>query len=267
MSTDLLVWTTQGTLCRVNVTAQSYATEIVRLIGSVTGSATAAVAAAGELFAECVRADGVIHAFGTGHSQAVALEIAGRAGGLIPTNRISLADLVIAGGEDASVLDDPMLEREAVVAGRLFDLVPRQPQDLFVIASNSGVNGSIVEMAHLVTSAGHKLVGITSLEHSRQAAPKHASGKRLLDFADVTLDTGAPYGDSILTLPDGSTACAVSSVTAAVLVQMVVADAIGRLLAGGVTPPVYVSSNVPGGHERNLELEALYAGRIRRMAY
>jgi uncharacterized phosphosugar-binding protein len=34
-----------------------------------------------------------------------------------------------------------------------------------------------------------------------------------------------------------------------------------------VTPPVYISSNVPGGHDRNLGLEALYAGRIRRMAY
>jgi uncharacterized phosphosugar-binding protein len=31
-------------------------------------------------------------------------------------------------------------------------------------------------------------------------------------------------------------------------------------------PPVYVSNNVPGGHERNLELEARYAGRIRRTA-
>ncbi|HEV2784077.1 MAG TPA: SIS domain-containing protein [Actinophytocola sp.] len=251
----------------MNVTAQTYATEIIRRLGTVTESARAGVEAAGDLFAECVRADGVIHAFGTGHSQAVALEIAGRAGGLIPTNRISLADLVIAGGEDPSVLDDPMLERDADVAGRLFDLTTRRPQDLFVIASNSGVNGSVVEMAHLATSAGHKLVGITSLEHSRQAQPKHASGKRLLDFADVTLDTGAPYGDAILTLPDGSTACAISSVTAAVLVQMVVAEAVRRLLAAGIAPPVYVSSNVPGGHERNLKLEALYAGRIRRMAY
>src|SRR5205823_73224 len=119
----------------------------------------------------------------------------------------------------------PMLERQADVSARLFKLVTRQPQDIFVIASNSGVNGSIVEMAQLATSAGHKLIGITSLAHTRQAEPKHVSGKRLLDLADVTLDTGAPYGDAILTLPDESTACAVSSVTASVLVQMVIAEA------------------------------------------
>ncbi len=252
---------------RVNVTADTYATEIMRLLGSVTESSRSAVDAAAELFADCVRADGVIQAFGTGHSQAVALEIAGRAGGLIPTNRIALADLVILGGADPGVLDDPMLERNSDVVAKLFELAAPESQDLFVIASNSGVNGSVVEMAQLATSAGHKLVAITSLDHTRQAKPQHTSGKRLLDFADVTLDTGAPYGDSILSLPDGSTACAVSSVTAAVLVQMVVAEAVRRLLDDGVTPPVYISSNVPGGHDRNLGLEKKYAGRIRRMAY
>jgi uncharacterized phosphosugar-binding protein len=252
---------------RVNVTADTYATEITRILGGVIESSRPAIDAAADLFAECVRSDGVVHAFGTGHSQAAALEIAGRAGGFIPTNRISLADLVIIGGEDPSVLDDPMLERNSEVAPRLFELAAPRQQDLFVIASNSGVNGAVVEMAHLATSSGHKLIGITSLDHTRQARPQHGSGKRLMDLADVTLDTGAPYGDAILSLPDGTTACAVSSVTAAVLVQMVVAETVRRLVTDGITPPVYISSNVPGGHERNLGLEKLYEGRIRRMAY
>jgi uncharacterized phosphosugar-binding protein len=64
----------------VNVSAQTYATQILRLLGELTVSSLPAVEAAADLFAECVRADGVIHAFGTGHSQATALEIAGRAG-------------------------------------------------------------------------------------------------------------------------------------------------------------------------------------------
>jgi uncharacterized phosphosugar-binding protein len=251
---------------RVNVSAQTYATQILRLLGELTVSSLPAVEAAADLFAECVRADGVIHAFGTGHSQATALEIAGRAGGLIPTNRISLSDLVIVGGQDPGVLADPMLERQAHVAAPLFELAAPRPGDLFVIASNSGVNGAVVEMARLATSAGHKLVAITSLAHSRAAAPQHESGKRLLDLADVTLDTAAPYGDAILEMPDGATACAVSSITASVLVQMVVAEAVRRMLADGIAPPVYVSSNVPGGHDRNLGLEKNYAGRIRRMA-
>lgn len=233
----------------------------------VAESSLPAVRAAADLFAGCVRADGVIHAFGTGHSAATAMEIAGRAGGIVATNRISLVDLVTLGGADPALLSDPLLERRADIAPALYAAAAPHPQDLFVIASNSGVNGSVVELAHLVTAAGHRLIAVTSLTHSRRAEPLHESGKRLADLADVTLDNGAPYGDALAAMPDGTAVCAVSTMTASLLVQMVVAEAVQALTDAGATPPVYVSSNVPGGHQRNLDLEGHYAGRVRRMAY
>jgi len=249
-----------------SIGASSSAAELLRRLTSVASSSAAQVSAAARLFASCVAADGVIQAFGTGHSQGTALEVAGRAGGLIPTNRIALSDLVQFGGEDPSVLADPMLERRGDVAARLYDLASPSPQDLFVIASSSGVNAAVVEMAHVVTGHGHKLIAITSLEHSTRVEPRHDSGKRLSDLADVTLDNGAPFGDTLLELPDGTSAGAVSSLSAALLVQMVVAESVRLMLESGTTPPVYVSNNVPGGHDRNLKLEAHYAGRIRRTA-
>lgn len=236
------------------------------LLSHLNRVAATDVGPAAELLAASLRADGVVQAFGTGHSQATALEIAGRAGGLVPTNRIALSDLVQFGGEDPAVLADPMLERRGDVASRLYELAAPSPQDVFVIASSSGVNASVVEMAHVVTSAGHKLVAITSLEHSSRVEARHESGKRLSDLADVTLDNGAPFGDTLLPLPDGTHVGGVSSLTAGLLVQMLVAETVRLLLESGVTPPVYVSNNVPGGHERNLKLEALYEGRIRRTA-
>ena len=51
--------------------------------------------AAVDLLTRAVEAGGVIQAFGTGHSEAFAMEIAGRAGGLIPTNKIALRDIVL----------------------------------------------------------------------------------------------------------------------------------------------------------------------------
>jgi uncharacterized phosphosugar-binding protein len=248
------------------VSAENSATELLRLLGAVASSSQEAVSAAATLFAECVLGDGVIQAFGTGHSQGTALEIAGRAGGMVPTNRIALSDLVQFGGEDPSVLADPMLERRADVSGRLYSLASPQPQDLFVIASSSGVNSSVVEMAHVVKDAGHKLVAITSVQHSTRVPAKHPSGKRLADLADVTLDNGAPFGDTLLAMPDGTAAGAASSLTAGLLVQMVVAESVRLLLERGATPPVYVSNNVPGGYERNQQFEAKYEGRIRRTA-
>ncbi|MDX3854596.1 SIS domain-containing protein [Streptomyces sp. AK02-01A] len=222
------------------------------------------VAAAARLFADCVAADGVIHAFGTGHSQATALEIAGRAGGLIPTSRIGLSDLVLRGGEDRSVLADPLLERRPGLAGRLYELAAPRPQDLFVIISNSGVNNSVVDMALTAREKGHRLVALTSLEHTRSVPALHPSGKRLADLADAVLDNRAPAGDALLPLPGGGALCGVSTITSALLVQMVVAESVALLIAEGHEAPVYVSANLPGGFERNAVLEARYEGRLHR---
>jgi uncharacterized phosphosugar-binding protein len=226
-----------------------------------------AVGAAGRLVADCVGADGVIHGFGTGHSQATVLELVGRAGGLIPTNRIGLTDLVLRGGEDRAILDDPLLERAPGLARRLYDLAGPRPQDLFLIVSNSGVNNSIVDMALHVKEAGHRLIALTSLTHTRAVPALHPSGQHLADVADAVLDNCAPAGDALLPLPDGGALCGVSTITSALLVQMVVAEAVGLLTAEGKNPPVYISANLPGGHERNAVLEARYAGRLHRNGF
>jgi uncharacterized phosphosugar-binding protein len=123
----------------------------------------------------------VVQAFGCGHSEALAMEIAGRAGGLVPTNRIALRDIVHYGGEDVTRLADPLLERDPTVAHALYALAPIKPDDFFVVASNSGVNGVVVEFALLVKERGHTLIGITSLTHSTAVPPRHPSGRRLAD--------------------------------------------------------------------------------------
>ncbi|MGW4794487.1 sugar isomerase, partial [Nonomuraea sp. NPDC004297] len=93
---------------------------------------------------------------------------------------------------------------------------------------------------------------------------RHPSGGKLLDLADVVLDNGAPYGDAILDLPGGGGYGAVSTITSALLAQMVVTEAVDELIALGDTPPIYLSVNVTGGDEHNKALESRYAGRIRR---
>src|SRR6266545_8292025 len=142
------------------VSAGAYLAALGPLIESVAAQHDG-IAAAAELIAASVRSDGVVQAFGSGHSEALAMEIAGRAGGLVPTNRISLRDVVIFGGEPPAVLGDGHLERDPSIAHRLYDLARPSPADVFVIGSNSGVNGSIVEFAQLVKRLGHRLIAIT----------------------------------------------------------------------------------------------------------
>ncbi|NUT34443.1 MAG: SIS domain-containing protein [Hamadaea sp.] len=246
--------------------AQAYLDMIVTTVSRVGGAQLDAVRQAAKLMTACLDRGGVVQAFGCGHSEALAMEIAGRAGGLVPTNRLALRDLVFYGGEPREILEDPLLERRPGVAARLYELAPVGPHDVFVIASNSGVNGVVVELALLVKERGHSLIALTSLEHTARSTPGHASGKRLADLADVVLDNGAPFGDAAIGLPGGGAIGAVSSVTAATLAQMVVAEVVRAQLDAGQTPPVYLSANIPGGHEHNLTEEARYAGRIRRTA-
>ncbi|MER6523648.1 SIS domain-containing protein [Streptomyces sp. NPDC001508] len=250
----------------MSINQHAYVAELMKTLAQVTSCQSAAVEKAADLIAESITAGGVLQAFGSGHSEALAMEVSGRAGGLVPTNRLALRDIVLYGGEPADALHATNLERTPEVAHRIYALAPVQPGDVFVIASNSGVNGVVVELARLVKERGHGLIAITSMEHTRRMNSRHPSGQRLYEIADVALDNGAPYGDAVLALPGGGAVCAASSVTAAALAQMVVAEVVDRLIRAGQTPPVYLSSNIPDGDEHNDRLEALYAGRIRRGA-
>lgn len=248
------------------VSAQSYVHTLTPILAAVTELIDGPIQPAADLMTASLRANGVIQAFGSGHSEALAMEIAGRAGGLIATNRIALRDLVLLGGESPELLRSAELERDPKYSRKLYELSAARPGDLFVIASNSGVNGSIVELAQLVKQRGHRLIAITSFTQTAGVDSRHPSGTKLVDHADVALDNGAPYGDAVLPLPGGGSVCAVSSITGALVAQLIGAEVVRRLTEAGETPPVYLSANVPGGDEHNNVLEARYAGRIRRMA-
>lgn len=250
-----------------DVTATFLVEVVTRLDRLAEGANADAFEAAGKLIVAALDAGGVVQAFGTGHSEAFAMEIAGRAGGLIPTNRIALRDVVLFGERDVSELAGATLERDASVVAELLDGVSLHPADVFMIASNSGVNGSIVEMALRAKDRGHDVIAITSLEHTNSVTPKHESGKRLCDVADVVIDNLAPYGDTTITLdhPLGGVGVgAVSSVTAAFVAQVLTIMVARRLSETGGRPPVYISANIPGGDEHNHALEERYRGRIRR---
>lgn len=210
-------------------------------------------------------AGGVIHAFGTGHSEAFAMEVSGRAGGLIPTNKFALRDLVMHGDRDIDVLTSS-LEREPWLVDELMATVPVGAGDVFMIASNSGVNGSIVGAALWAQERGHRVIAVTSMEHTMRVEPKHPSGKRLADVADVVIDNLAPYGDTTLEVADGIGAGAISSITGAFIAQLLTLGVARTIADRGDTPPMYISANIPGGDEHNSVLEDRYNGRIRRGA-
>jgi uncharacterized phosphosugar-binding protein len=223
--------------------------------------------AAVEMITRGLQAGGIVQAFGTGHSQAFAMEIAGRAGGLIPTNNIALRDVVLVGERDPSILSDASsLERDPAIVDELWQTIGPHPEDVFVIASNSGVNGSIVGVAMRAKEHGHGVIAVTSLEHTARVESKHPSGERLSTVADVVIDNLAPYGDTTLTLEGGIGVGAVSSMTAAFIAQLLTIGVSERIAAAGSVPPIYLSANIPAGDDHNHRLEQQYGDRLRRGA-
>jgi uncharacterized phosphosugar-binding protein len=235
-----------------------------RLERLVTLAADGCLEAAIGLMTRAIESGAVIQAFGTGHSEAFAMEIAGRAGGLIPTNKIALRDLVLHGNLTVDALAGSSLERNPDIVSELWEISPIHPGDVFVIASNSGVNGSVVGMALLAKESGHGVIGVTSLQHTAQVRPKHPSGRRLSEIADVVIDNLAPYGDATLALPGGVAVGSVSSITSAFIAQLLTIGVAQRMNGDGRVPPLYLSANIPGGDAHNHALEKKYAGRIRR---
>jgi uncharacterized phosphosugar-binding protein len=246
--------------------ATNFAHEVSRRLERLaTLAADGGLDAAIARMTRAIEAGAVIQAFGTGHSEAFAMEIAGRAGGLIPTNKIALRDLVLRGSFTVDTLDGSSLERNPDIVPALWEISPIHPGDVFVIASNSGVNGSVVGMALLAKEKGHHVIAVTSLEHTAQVQPKHPSGLRLSEIADVVIDNLAPYGDATLALPDGVAVGSVSSITSAFIAQLLTIGVAERLSSDGRVPPLYLSANIPGGDEHNRALEKKYEGRIRRV--
>lgn len=202
------------------------------------------------LVSTSIRSGGILQAFGSGHSYAGAIEICGRAGGLIPSKQIK--DL--SGGIYESV------EGNAYFLMRCVDI---HPADIFILISNSGRNPLTIEMADYIKKKGNKIIVVTSLDVSKVSASRHSSGKLLYDFADVVLDNKSQMGDAALEVKGLDTrVCGTSSFATCLLLQQTIYEAVRDMMEKGYEPPVYKSANIDGGREFNNTLEEKYGSRI-----
>lgn len=246
------------------VNADVFVDQVRETMDYVVSTQKPAIEEAARTIAAIFQRGDVVHVFGTGHSNSLSRELAGRAGGLVPFNMISIKDLTLRGTWPREKVLDPTLEREPSVADELWKLHRIESGDGFFMSSNSGRNGAVVQMATLARSHGLPVIALTSLRHSRQVNSNHPSGKRLIDLADIVIDNGAPFGDTLLELPGGGSVCAASTITGALIAQMMVAEIARIFIDAGLPVPALVSVNVPGGETGNQSILARYEGRVSR---
>jgi uncharacterized phosphosugar-binding protein len=215
---------------------------------------------AAELIAEAVAREGVVHVFGTGHSNAIAEEVFGRANTLAPVNQVM--DLSLAGS--VNTVRSFYMERVEGLGELIFEHVRPQPQDVFLVISNSGRNAVPVEFARAAQARGHKVIVETCVEFSLSQPSRHSSGKRLLDYADVVLDNQTPYADIVVRVEGMKPGLgSASGIAGSLLVHAVLVEAALKIKERGLEPPVFMHGNLDGGMEYNQSLLDKYWLRIR----
>ncbi|MEK6705945.1 MAG: sugar isomerase domain-containing protein [Bdellovibrionota bacterium] len=199
---------------------------------------------------KCVKKNGSLFIFGSGHSALTAMEFYHRAGGpsfVIPV----VADylLPIAGPPIVRLLE----RTPGVVSPLLMRAKPRRG-DMLWIFSQSGINSAAIDLAMDASKYGILCVAFTSLTHSKSVKSRHASGKRLFEICDDIVDLGGRPGDAMVKISDEVFAGPLSTLSGVLLGHSILVSAMSQLEADGVRC-VYTSVNTRNGEKRNAGLE------------
>ena len=228
-----------------------------------------AIATAADWFAQTILAGRMVHAFGSGHSRIMVEEMWPRYGsfpGFNPIVELSLSfhNLVVGANGQRQAM---FLENVSGLAERILRNFALDPRDSAFVISSSGCNVVPIEMAEQFQRRGVKVVALVSRAHADASTSRRADGKKLTDFADLVLDTGAPVGDAMVKLDGLDTPVAPgSTVGGCLVVNAIKAEVAARLTAAG-QPPKVLSAGVVVGAERATALfEAAYDEHARRLA-
>ena len=159
------------------------------------------------------------------------------------------------------------LENVPGLAARILRNFDLSPQDCALVASSGGCNIVPIEMAEGFRQRGVKVVAIISRRHSEASRSQRADGKKLQDFADLVLDTGAPVGDAMVKIEGLETPVAPgSTVGGCLLVNSIKAEVAARLTTAGQPPKVLTASAVVGTERATALFESAYDEHARRLA-
>ena len=238
-----------------------YSSTVQNQITAICSTQRGAIEQAAAWLGEALANDRGLYAFGTGHSHMMAEEIFYRAGGL--AHAVPLLDPKLMLHENASQSTE--VERQEGYAGTLLKRYPVVAGDVLLIASNSGRNAVPIELALAARKLGMKTVAITNFAHARDWPSRHSSGKNLAAVADLAIDNCGVSGDAFVSLPGlPSRVGPTSTITGALIVNLIIVQGIESALARGVTPEIYVSSNSGGDAHNHILLEK-YRSRIRHL--
>ena len=220
-------------------------------------------------FSETILAGRMVHLFGSGHSRILVEEMWPRYGsfpGFNPIVELSLSfhNLVVGANGQRQAM---FLENVSGLAERILRNFDLSEKDSALVISSSGCNVVPIEMAHEFQKCGIKVVALITRKHSEASRSRHPGGKKLQDFADLVLDTGAPAGDAMVRISGLETPVAPgSTVGGCMIVNAIKAEIAALLTRAGQPPKVLTAAALLGSEKATALFESAYDEHARRLA-
>jgi uncharacterized phosphosugar-binding protein len=228
-----------------------------------------AIGRVADRFARTILAGRMVHVFGSGHSRIMVEEMWPRYGsfpGFNPLVELSLSfhhPVVGSNGQRQAMF----LENVPGLAARILRNFDISTEDSALVVSSSGCNVVPSEIAEEFRARGVFVAALVSRAHCDASQSQRTDGKKLCDFADVLLDTGAPVGDSMVYLAGLETPVAPgSTVGGCMVVNSIKVEVAQRLVAAGQPPRVLTAAAVIGSQRSSELFEAAYDEHGRRLA-
>jgi uncharacterized phosphosugar-binding protein len=232
---------------------QTYLSRVTGLLEQIAREEGEGIMRAAVAVADRIAEDRLIYVIGPGgHSQIGAEEVFSRAGGLACIRAFIDDGFYIGHGAGRSMA----IERTPGYARAILSQSEMGPGDILFIVNAYGINSATIDSADYAREHGILSVGVTSIVNQR-GLPKghpsrHPSQRDLCDLVDIVIDTKMPLGDAVLGVDGVSEKVGpVSTYVNAFAMNSVILEAVAELASRGIEPPVWRSSNSPGGDEAN----------------
>lgn len=222
---------------------------------------------ASDLIVQSIKADQLIHIFGTGgHSSMGATEMFWRAGCLAAINPLLDSSILPSMGAKHS----NWMERTEGLAASILSSYNVKAGETIIIVNAYGINPITIDTALESKNRGLHTIGVTSTSFA-EAVPKgvasrHSSGKNLHEIVDVFINCYMPLGDASIEIEDCQQKVApVSTFLNSFCLHLLVINTVEKLVKEGIEPPLWMSANLPEGDQKNQKWHEKYDPRVKHL--
>lgn len=239
------------------------------VLGRIEDTQLENIRSAAALMADTIAAERWVHTFGCGHATLPIEEMYPRIGGFVgfhPMIELPLTFFTRITGE-MGVRQFVFLERVEGYGTEMMKGYDFDPRDTFWLFSHSGLNPVNIDVALEAKRQGMKVIVTGSAAAYADKPPRHSSGRKLFDIADVIIDTCVPAVDASVPIANHIDRVGpISTMAFTAVVWLTITTVAEMLVERGVHLYIHPSHNIPGDTTARERLEAALSEYKRRIA-